>query len=239
MGIAGAPHCAAMCGAACAGVTRLRTSRPRRTIPIAATSATSAPGVPDAPDPLRGDSASSLAPMLQFQAGRLAGYAAAGAAVGAAAQSFAWLNAHTAALRPVWTLLHLAILAWGLALLVLAREPAWVGGVARAVWTRVRPVAQARHGVFGIGALWVLMPCGLLYSALVIASVAGGPLEGATAMALFALGSGTALGLFPPLLARLRQDWGTRAGGALLAGTAAWALWSDALHRIAVWCGLA
>jgi uncharacterized protein len=114
------------------------------------------------------------------------------------------------------------------------------------VWSRVRPLASARGGVFATGALWTFMPCGLLYSALLVASLAGGPLEGAASMALFALGSGLSLSLAPALYARLqqagnklRQDWGTRAAGALLVVAALWALWMDMAHRIAVWCGLA
>ena len=90
------------------------------------------------------------------------------------------------------------------------------------------------------------MPCGLLYSALLVASLAGNALHGALSMALFAAGSGVSLLLAPRLLMllrgngnRIRQDWGTRAAGALLALTALWALWHDLAHRIAVWCGLA
>lgn len=215
MGLAGGPHCAAMCGAACSGVIRGANARP-------------APG------------------MLRFQLGRLAGYTIAGAICGAAVEGFAWLSTSTAAMRPVWTVFHLAVMAWGLMLLVLARQPAWVESAGRTVWRGVRPVAQARGGLLATGALWVFMPCGLLYSALLVASLAGGPVEGAICMALFALGSGVSLGVFPSLLAwlrrtggRYRQDLGTRAAGALLAGTAAWALSADLFHRFAVWCGLA
>jgi uncharacterized protein len=221
MGLAGGPHCAAMCGAACAGIVRV---------------------VP------RGHArARSLSqPVLFFQAGRLLGYSAAGAAAAQAVQSFAWLTGQTAALRPVWTLFHLAVLAWGLTLLALARQPEWVSNAGRTVWSRVRPWAGARGGVFTAGALWAFMPCGLLYSALLVASLSGGPLDGAVSMALFALGSAVSLTLAPKLLEKLRstgdrlkRDWGTRISGLLLAGAAAWALWIDLAHRIAVWCGLA
>ncbi|MBE7367766.1 sulfite exporter TauE/SafE family protein [Ramlibacter pallidus] len=215
MGLAGGPHCLAMCGAACGGVVR-------------------GAGVP----PVRG--------MWSFQGGRLLGYAAAGAAAGAAVQSFAWLSQQTSALRPAWTLFHLAVLAWGLMLLAQARQPAWVEHAGRTVWSRVRPLAQKRGGLVATGALWTFMPCGLLYSALLVASLSGGPLEGAAAMALFAVGSGISLGLGPAALRRLqllgnrlRKDSGTRIAGALLAATAAWALWMDVAHRVAVWCGLA
>jgi sulfite exporter TauE/SafE len=180
-----------------------------------------------------------------FQAGRLVGYSLAGAGAAIAVQAFAWLTTSTAALRPVWTLFHLAVLAWGLMLVTRARQPMWVSNTGRSIWTRVRPMAQARGGIFATGALWAFMPCGLLYSALLVASLSGGPLEGALAMALFALGSGLSLSLAPAVYARLqqagnrlRQDWGTRAAGALLVLAAAWALWMDMAHRVAVWCGL-
>ncbi len=215
MGLAGGPHCAAMCGAPCAGVIRM-SGKPAK-----------------------------YAPWL-FQAGRLLGYSAAGALVAQAVQSFAWLSGQTAALRPVWTLFHLAVLAWGLALVTLVRQPEWVSTAGRKVWVRVRPFAGVRGGVFTAGALWAFMPCGLLYSALLVASLSGGPLDGALSMALFAVGSAISLALVPKLFAhlqqsgnRFRQDWGTRASGFLLVLAAVWALWSDLVHRIAVWCGLA
>jgi sulfite exporter TauE/SafE len=215
MGLAGGPHCLAMCGAACGGVIRGVGARPARG-------------------------------MWTFQAGRLLGYSAAGAAAGLAVQSFAWLSSHTAALQPAWTLFHLAVLAWGLVLLAQARQPQWVESAGRGLWQRVRPIAQRRGGLLVTGALWTFMPCGLLYSALLVASLSGGALEGAVSMAAFAFGSGISLGLAPAALRRLqdlgnrlRKDWGTRIAGALLAATAAWALWMDLAHRIAQWCGLA
>jgi sulfite exporter TauE/SafE len=214
MGLAGGPHCAAMCGAACGGVTRA-------------------------------GAGSGKTAMWSFQLGRLAGYAAAGAAAAGAVQSFAWLTSQTAALRPLWTLFHLAVLAWGLMLVTRARQPMWVIAAGRSAWTRIRPLASARGGVLAAGALWAFMPCGLLYSALLVASLTGGPLEGALAMALFAVGSGVSLGLAPWLFGRLRQggsrldhDTGTRLAGVLLAVAAGWALWIDMAHRVALWCGL-
>ena len=215
MGLAGGPHCVAMCGPACAGVVRMGSRPARRSLWL-------------------------------FHAGRVAGYSIAGAAAAQAVQGFAWLAGQTAALRPVWTLFHLAVLAWGLTLLVLARQPAWVSQAGRTVWLRLRPWAGARGGVFTAGALWAFMPCGLLYSALLVASLSGGPLDGALSMALFAVGSAISLTLAPKLLERLqdagnrlRKDFGTRASGFLLVMAAALALWTDLAHRVAVWCGLA
>jgi sulfite exporter TauE/SafE len=137
----------------------------------------------------------------------------------------------------------MAVLAWGLTLLVMARQPAWAQQAGLVVWRRIRPLVQSTGGVFGAGALWIFMPCGLLYSALLVAALSGGPLQGALAMALFALGSSLGLIAGPGLLARirdagnrLRQDWGTRVAGGLLVATAVFALWMDLAERIAQWC---
>lgn len=212
MGFAGGPHCAAMCGAACAGITRAGQTAPTRAMGL-------------------------------FQVGRLAGYMAAGAVVATAMQSLAWLSGQSAALRPVWMLIHMAVLAWGLVLLVLARQPAWAQQAGLAAWRHIRPLVQNAGGIFGAGALWIFMPCGLLYSALLVAALSGGPLQGALAMALFAAGSSLGLIAGPGLLARIRdvgdrmrQDWGTRVAGALLVTTAVFALWMDLAERIALWC---
>lgn len=192
---------------------------------------------------IRGVGAPPVRGMWTFQGGRLLGYSVAGAAAGLAVQSFAWLSQHTAALKPAWTLFHLAVLAWGLILLAQARQPAWVESAGRSVWSRVRPLAQRRGGLVATGALWAFMPCGLLYSALLVASLSGSAIEGAASMALFAIGSGISLGLAPAALRRLqawgnalRKDWGTRIAGLLLAATAVWALWMDLAQRIAEWC---
>lgn len=212
MGLAGGPHCAAMCGALCARVGRAGSSGPPRA-------------------------------MAAFQAGRLLGYSAMGAVAAAAVQSLAWLTEHAAALRPVWSLFHLAALAWGLMLVTQARQPQWVSSAGRQVWSRIRPLAGARGGAMATGALWAFMPCSLLYSALLVASLSGGPLQGALAMALFAAGSGISVALFPAFLAhlqragdRLGRDAGTRAAGCLLVLAASWALWMDLGRRVTAWC---
>ena len=217
MGFAGGPHCIAMCGAACGGIVRMPTAsgQPRKT----------------------------WAATVVFQGGRLAGYALAGAAAATAMQSLAWMSTQMVMLRPLWTLLHVAVLAWGLMLVVFARPPVWADQAGRSVWSRVRPLATKRGGIFTIGMAWALMPCGLLYSALLVAALSGGPAAGATSMALFAIGSSVSLMLGPWLwnflrsnINRQRQDWGTRVAGFLLCGVAGWALWMDLQPRIAEWC---
>lgn len=210
MGLAGGPHCTAMCAAACSGIGRSRRSA------------------------------------WLFHAGRLAGYATAGGIAAGAVQSLAWFTTQAAALRPVWTLFHMGVLAWGLMLLALARQPEWVSAAGRTAWSKLRSRVGPDRAVFMAGALWAGMPCGLLYSALLVASLSGGPLEGALSMALFAAGSGAWLAFATRLAfaARdaantARKDWGTRISGLLLVTAAIFALWTDLAHRIAQWCGVA
>jgi len=211
MGLAGGPHCIAMCGAACAGIGKAAGAR-------------------------------STSAIWTFQAGRLVGYSALGAVAAASMQGLGWLTTQTATMRPVWTLFHVAAMVLGLTLLLLARQPVWLDATARRVWGKVRALnaAWGRGAPLAIGALWAFMPCGLLYSALLVAALSGGPLDGAQTMALFALGSSVSLLLGPWFLLRLGRggngEWGMRLAGLALAVTSGWALWMGLAHDTAPWC---
>lgn len=211
MGLAGGPHCIAMCGAACAGIGRAAGGR-------------------------------GTAALWAFQVGRVAGYAGMGALASASMQGLGWLTTQTAALRPVWTLFHVAAIVLGFMLLLQARQPVWLDATARKVWLAVRSLhARWGHGApLLIGALWAFMPCGLLYSALLVAALSGEPVNGASTMALFAVGSSVSLLVGPWLLLRLRGDgsgaWGIRVAGLALVVTSGWALWMGLVHNAAPWC---
>ena len=89
--------------------------------------------------------------------------------------------------------------------------------------------------------LWALLPCGLLYSALMVASLSSQPLQGAAVMALFACGSSLSLLAGPWLWLRLGRQpglngWGMRLAGLALALSSAWALWMGLFHDTAPWC---
>jgi sulfite exporter TauE/SafE len=213
MGLAGGPHCIAMCGAACAGIGQAAAPR-------------------------------TQAGLLLFQLGRLIGYGLLGLLAAASMQGLGWLSVHAAALRPVWIMIHAAAIVIGLALLILARQPLWLDNGARRVWARVR-AGVVRWGLaapLAIGAAWALMPCGLLYSALMVAALAGRAMNGAAVMLLFAAGSGVTLWLGPWLLLRFGVKgggaWGMRLAGLALAVTAGWGLWMDLMHDQAPWCAV-
>ncbi len=215
MGLAGGPHCVAMCGAACAGIGQAAGAAPGRAL-------------------------------LSFQAGRMVGYAGLGALAAASMQGLGWLTVQSVALRPLWTFLHIAAIVLGLLLLWRARQPPWLETLGRFLWTRAQSLGLHRGAAPGlVGILWALLPCGLLYSAVMVSALAGSVAGGALLMALFALGSGITMLAGPWLWLRLAArtpsaaatgDWGVRLAGAALAASAAWALWMGLVHDTAPWC---
>ncbi len=212
MGLVGGPHCVAMCGAACAGIGQA--AGPNKNSAI-----------------------------LTFQVGRIAGYSLLGGLAAASMQGLGWLTVQSAALRPVWTLFHVAAALLGLVLMVRARQPVWLESAGRKVWAKARGWGGQSGGApLVLGVLWALLPCGLLYSALLVAAMAGGPLDGALVMALFALGTSVTMTAAPWLWLKLRGRspdsgaWGVRIAGAALAASSAWALWMGLVHNTAPWC---
>lgn len=128
----------------------------------------------------------------------------------------------------------------GLLLIIYARQPIWVDSAGRNLWSHVKKLGVQRGGYFYIGMLWALMPCGLLYSALIIASFSGNPLGGALSMGAFALGSALSLLIAPWLWLKLKtksiEPYGMRLAGLLLSLASAWAIWMELTHNTKVWC---
>jgi uncharacterized protein len=211
MGLVGGPHCVAMCGAACAGIAR-------------------------AAEP------HSAWALWKFQVSRLVGYSLMGAVAGGTVQGLGWLGAQTAVLRPVWTMVHVAALLLGFWLVWAARQPAFLDGWGQSVWRKFRPVmaamGQKAPVVLGVG--WALMPCGLLYSALLVASLSANALQGSAVMAAFAMGSTASLVAAPWLLLQLKRarsgGWGIRLAGVALVATSGWALWMGMTQPTGLWC---
>jgi sulfite exporter TauE/SafE len=176
MGLVGGPHCVAMCGAACGGIAR--TAGPR-----------------------------SNTALLGFQLGRVLGYSVLGGMAAVSMEGLGWLTVQSAALRPVWTLFHVAVAVLGLLLVWRAQQPVWLESVGRALWARAQALGLGAGGTpVLMGSLWALLPCGLLYSAVLVAAMAGGVVQGAVVMALFALGTSVTMTLGPWLWLRLRGD---------------------------------
>jgi sulfite exporter TauE/SafE len=231
LGAAGAPHCAAMCGAACASVLRgCGGSRPQSAA-------------------------------FGFHLARVAGYAAAGALAASSVGVLAQLGQLSPVLRPLWTLLHCAALGLGVWLLIQGRQPVWLENIGRSAarlapqqaaaggWQPMqgplRESLKAPLRAGAAGAAWVAWPCGLLQSALVVAALANSALGGAATMAAFAVASAAGIGLAPWAFGRLVgagggawpvQAWAVRVAGAALAAASAWALGHDLFRRVVAYC---
>ena len=180
--------------------------------------------------------------LTTFQLGRLLGYSLLGALAAVSVQGLGWLTTQSAAIRPLWTLLHLSAMTLGLLLMWQARQPVWLESSARRLWARVRRFHERRGALAPllVGVLWALMPCGLLYSALMVAALTSSATDGALTMALFALGSSVSLWAGPWLWLRLQPlgdgAWGMRLAGLALFAVSAWGLWMGLVHEQAPWC---
>jgi len=181
--------------------------------------------------------------LLKFQFGRILGYATLGAVAAFSVKNIAWVSSQSLALHPLWTFFHVLVLSWGLVLLVYARQPSWADRIGHSIWGQVRKLSNLPGGLWMTGILWSLMPCGLLYSALLVASLSGSPVSGAFSMASFAVGTTVSLMLGPVLWLKLKRGskWinesrSMRVAGLLLTLAAAWAIWMDLTHQFKVWC---
>lgn len=211
MGLVGGPHCVAMCGAACAGISKAAGGQSSRALWL-------------------------------FQMSRIVGYSLMGAFAAGSVQGLAWFAQNTSVIRPVWTMFHVAALGLGLALLLRGRQPGWLDSMGQRVWRHARPALQ-RLGAGApvlLGTAWALMPCGLLYSALMTASLTADAVQGAFVMALFATGTAVSLTAGPWLLLRIRSGqsgaWAIRLAGLALMGTSGWAIWMGMTQPTGLWC---
>ena len=228
MGLAGIPHCAAMCSAPCAAVTL------------------ACAGGPQARPALWG-----------WHLGRVLSYAVAGALVTASVALIAQLGSAAAFLQPTWGIVHVAAIAFGAWLVWTGRWPGWVDRAAQRLgrWSglpsQVRPGAAPRPQsvvslseaarASAVGGLWAAMPCGLLQSALLVAALASGPVQGAAVMGVFAVASASGPWLGPALLLRVRGNehspaWATRLAGASLVVASGWSVGHGLWQQVVAWC---
>lgn len=197
MGVGGIPHCAAMCGAGCAAAF------PR--------------GLP-----------------LSTWLGRLLGYALLGAVAAVSAGAISGWGRDVAMLKPLWVMAQVAVVMLGVYLLVWGRMPARLESAGRGLHASARsrlrvwadglpPPWGARLSLawpfFG-GVAWALLPCGLLYGAVMVAALAPHAFGGAAVMLAFATASSVGVWAAPWVFRRL-SGRGIRSGPTTLVGLGA------------------
>lgn len=181
MGLAGIPHCTAMCGAACAAAFP------------------------------RGVSAWTLL-------GRAMGYACLGVVAATAAGLVSRWGQQVAMIKPLWMMAQLAMVLLGGFMLLRGVIPERVDQAGKGLYLRLRASWQARSARWPqvvrkawpllAGLAWALLPCGLLYSALMVAALASKPWEGGLVMLVFALPSALGVWAAPAMLRWLRGQGG-------------------------------
>ncbi len=190
MGLGGIPHCTAMCGAACAAALP-------RGLPAAA------------------------------WFGRLLGYALLGAVAAVSAGAVSRWGREVAMLKPLWVMVQVAAVMLGLYLLMVGRMPAVLDGAGRSAYDSLRArmaglpqqMSEPWQSMWRLswpfvgGMAWALLPCGLLYAALMVAALAPDAQAGAGVMASFALPSSVGVWAAPWILRRLGA-WRQRSGAA-------------------------
>jgi sulfite exporter TauE/SafE len=160
---------------------------------------------------------------LVYNAGRLASYAILGFAVAAVGSRFAALT--PAVGKPVRLIAGAIIILIGLQIAFNFRPLGFLERMGAAAWSYVSPIAGRLLPVdnlpraLGLGLLWGLIPCGLVYSMLLVAATSPRAVDGALVMVAFGIGTTPAMlltGLGAARLAQLMQDRRTRLGAGLL-----------------------
>ena len=214
MGLFGGAHCVAMCG----GVVGVLCS--------------AAPRCPSAGKLSR----LSRAPYwLAYNGGRIASYTLLGAlfgALGTLSTGVIPLDGVRFALRALAALCMLAV---GLHLAGLPSVIRSLEAIGAPLWRRVSPLTtrflplRTPWHALVLGALWGLMPCGLLYGALALAASAESPATGAMTMAAFGLATlpiMLTMGAVAQSVTRwLARVWVRRVAGAVVL---AFGLWTTA-----------
>ncbi len=203
LGLVGSTHCVVMCG----GIVGLGAAARGPRLPLA-------PGV--------GLARRTIASSAAQHVGRIGTYAVAGALAGGAGRLAA--SSWQLGLEIVAGALMIGL---GLFLCGLLPSFARVESVGAPLFRRLRPLGQrllplrTPWHALAFGAVWGLLPCGLVYSALSLAVLAGSASNGALAMVAFGAGTVPALVAVSALLGSMRRFFaGARlrvAGGALVA----------------------
>lgn len=181
-GLAGSVHCAAMCG----GIVGAFSAAPRsRPFPVAVVTRTAQPAA----------ALDSGARVLAYNGGRIASYATAGALAGGVAASAGTLGGLEHVQAAAYWGANAMLVALGLYLAGVWNGIAVLERAGASLWRRVEPLGRrimpldSPVKMLALGALWGWLPCGMVYSMLVTAMLAGSALDGASVMAAFGLGT--------------------------------------------------
>lgn len=199
VGLFGSVHCAGMCGGIVSAFSMAAPTT--RRFPVAVLTRTSAV-------PTR---------VLSYNAGRITSYMLAGALAGGLANGARTFAGLSALQTGGYWLANIMLVALGLYLMDAWRGLAHLEALGSGLWRRLKPLGARLQPIdgpfklFGLGALWGWLPCGMVYSVLVTAMLSGSATSGAAVMLAFGLGTLPMLVAMGVAGARLRAAMQRRA----------------------------
>ena len=155
---------------------------------------------------------SSFALTLSYNAGRISSYMMAGAIAGGAAGGAASLAASSAWQAGAYWIANLLLVGFGLYLMNAWAGFARIEKIGAFIWRRLAPFTRSLLPIdspqkaLASGMVWGWLPCGMVYTALMMAMLSGSAASGAAMMLAFGLGTLPALLSMGMLGARL-QGW--------------------------------
>ncbi len=171
---------------------------------------------------------------IGYSLGRIASYAALGALAGLIGSAAFLSDSLYPLQRGLYVLAQVILILLGLYLAGLNQSIRVLEQAGAAVWKRVQPLLAKVLPVRNLGqavaagALWGWLPCGLVYSVLVMALSAGSAIHGAALLLAFGLGTVPNLLLMGWAAERLRNFarniWVKRGAGLLVAAMGVWGL---------------
>jgi sulfite exporter TauE/SafE len=171
---------------------------------------------------------------IGYSVGRIASYAALGALAGLLGSAAFLSDSLYPLQRGLFVLAQVILILLGLYLAGLNQSIRVLELAGSAVWKRVQPLLAKVMPVRNLGqavaagALWGWLPCGLVYSVLVMALSAGSAMHGAALLLAFGLGTLPNLLLMGWAAESLRNfartTWVKRGAGLLVAAMGVWGL---------------
>jgi uncharacterized protein len=171
---------------------------------------------------------------IGYSVGRIASYAALGALAGLLGSAAFLSDSLYPLQRGLYVLAQVILILLGLYLAGLNQSIRVLERAGSAVWKRVQPLLAKVMPVRNLGqamaagALWGWLPCGLVYSVLVMALSAGSAMHGAALLLAFGLGTLPNLLLMGWAAESLRnfarKTWVKRGAGLLVAAMGVWGL---------------
>ena len=90
-------------------------------------------------------------------------------------------------------------------MLLYAKQPQWIDHMGESIWNVMQKLSKILRSNFLLGMLWAFMPCGLLYSALLVAALTLNILNGSLSMMFFAAGTSISLIVSPIIWLKIKN----------------------------------